>query len=216
MNKKNILASEFFSASRNRHYFADLIRAKNNSRYIQLTRSDKQEDGSYKRSSLIVFENNFSELISLFTSLFQAAAYSERGYQTIEDIARENKMAGGIKAMPEDARPREKLLAHGSESLRDEELLAILLGSGTPGESAVELGGRMVSDLGGNIRLLKDCVFSWLCSYKGMGFAKASAILAAIELGRRIYCPAQPEFKPVYLIRRPWDDGDDLPFVRNN
>jgi len=216
MKKKNILASEFFSAGRNRHYFADVIRSDNNDNYIQLTRSDKQADGSYKRSSLIVFEENFSELITLLTSVFHAAAYAERGYQTVEDIAEENSAVSGIKAMPEEARPREKLLANGSESLRDDELLAILLGSGTPGESAIELAGRMLSDLGGDVKELKQVSLSWLCRYKGMGLAKASAVLAALEVSRRMNKNVQPECKTVYLIRRPWDDADDLPFVRNN
>lgn len=216
MKKKNILASEFFSAGRNRHYFADVIRSDNNDNYIQLTRSDKLADGSYKRSSLIVFEENFSELITLLTSVFHAAAYQERGYQTVQDIAEENRVVSGIKAMPEDARPREKLLANGSESLRDEELLAILLGSGTPGESAIELAGRMLSDLGGDVKELKEVGLAWLCRYKGMGLAKASAVLAALELSRRMNTPVQTEFKTVYMIRRPWDDGDELPFCRQN
>lgn len=67
---KQILASEHFSRS-GRHYFLDFRRAKNASNYIQITRSEQQEDDSYKRWQVIVFENDFEEFISAFASLFQ-------------------------------------------------------------------------------------------------------------------------------------------------
>lgn len=144
MKKKELLASESFSANAKRHYFIDLKRADNNSKYIQLTRSEQQKDGSYKRYCFIVFQDHFEQFISAFASLFQSGAYQERGYQTVIDIADETKEEKGIKAMPEDARPREKLFSKGAGALRNEELLAILLGSGSPGESAIELGKRIL------------------------------------------------------------------------
>lgn len=52
--KRQVLASESFSF-RNRHYFLDFKRAENNSNYIQITRSEQQGDGSYKRWEVIVF-----------------------------------------------------------------------------------------------------------------------------------------------------------------
>jgi len=208
MKKKEILASEFFSASSKRHYFVDLKRADNNSRYIQLTRSEQQEDGSYKRWPFVVFEDHLPDFINAMASLFQAAAFQDQGYQTVQDMAEEFKAAKGIKAMPENTRPREKLFAKGGGKLRTEELLAILLGSGTPGESALELGKRIFDGHGGRAHLLKTCSFSSLCKFKGMGIAKASAVLAAIELARRIYTPA-PEFKTVYLVKKPGDSGDE-------
>jgi len=109
MKKKEILASESFSASAKRHYFIDLKRAENNSKYLQLTRSEQQQDGSYKRWSFVVFEDHLTDFISAFASLFQAAAYQDESYQTVQDIAAEYKAAKGIKAMPEDSRPREKV-----------------------------------------------------------------------------------------------------------
>ncbi|SDD66665.1 UPF0758 domain-containing protein [Pedobacter soli] len=215
MKKKQILASEFFSASSKRHYFVDLKRAENNSMYIQLTRSEQQQDGSFKRWRFIVFENHLPEFINAFASVFQAAAYQDADYQTVKDIAEEYKAAKGIKAMPEDTRPREKLFAKGSQKLRTEELLAILVGSGTPGESAVELGKRIFDGHGGKAHLLKGCNFSSLCRYKGMGVAKASTILAAVELARRLYLPP-PEFKTVYLVKKPDDTGDEPAYFFDN
>lgn len=208
MKKKEILATESFSANSKRHYFLDFKRAENNSKYIQLTRSEQQTDGSYRRYSFVVFEDHLEEFISAFASLFQSAAYQGRGYQTLREVAEDNRWAKGIKAMPEDTRPREKLFAKGADKLNNTELLAILLGSGSPGESALELAVRILDGLGGKIHMLKSSNFSSLCRYKGMGMAKASAVLAAVELARRLYNCPQPEFKTVYLVRRPGDDPD--------
>ena len=211
MKKKELLATESFSASSKRHYFVDLKLADNNSKYIQLTRSEQQKDGSYKRWSFVVFQDHFEQFISAFASLFQAAAFQERGYQTVMDIAGEAKEANGIKAMPEDLRPREKLFARGGSKLSTEELLGILLGSGSPGETAVELGGRILDGYGGMAQMLKKANFSSLCRYKGMGFAKASTIMAAVELARRIYMPA-PELKAVYFIKGSGDSGEQYAY----
>lgn len=208
MNKKEILATESFSAGSKRHYFLDFKRAENNSRYIQLTRSELQTDGSYKRFSFVVFEDHLEDFIAAFASLFQSAAYQGRGYQTLREVAEDNRAAKGIKAMPEDSRPREKLFSQGPNKLNNMELLAILLGSGSPGESALELAGRILEGLGGKIHMFKNSNFSSLCRYKGMGMAKASAVLAAVELARRLYGCPPPEFKTVYLVRKPGDDPD--------
>ncbi|MES2458190.1 MAG: UPF0758 domain-containing protein [Bacteroidota bacterium] len=214
MKKKEILASESFSATDKRHYFLDFKRAENDSRYIQLTRSEQQPDGSYKRWSFVVFENHLEDFISAFASLFQSAAYQGRGYQTLREVAEESRVSKGIKAMPEDTRPREKLFAHGANKINNAELLAILLGSGSPGESAIELAGRILEGMGGKIHMLKSSSYSSLCSFKGMGVAKASSVLAAVELARRLYSCPPPEFKTVYIVRKPGDD-DPLLFKSN-
>lgn len=208
MKKKEILATESFSAGSKRHYFLDFKRAENNSKYIQLTRSEQQEDGSYKRFSFVVFEDYLEDFISAFASLFQSAAYQGRGYQILREVVEDSRIAKGIKAMPEGSRPREKLFAQGTNKLNNAELLAILLGSGSPGESALELASRIIEGLGGKIHMLKNSNFSSLCRFKGMGMAKASAILAAVELSRRLYACPPPEFKTVYLVRKPGDEPD--------
>lgn len=91
----------------------------------------------------------------------------------------------GIKDMPEDMRPREKLLNQGETALNEEELLAIILGMGTARTSALELARQLLSKYGG-LRHLKEASLEELLQEKGIGPAKAVSIKAAIELGRRI------------------------------
>lgn len=84
-----------------------------------------------------------------------------------------------------DDRPREKLLNKGAESLSDAELLAILIGSGSTSESAVELMKRILGDCNNNLNTLGKRSVGELMGYKGIGEAKAITILAAAELGKR-------------------------------
>lgn len=82
-------------------------------------------------------------------------------------------------------RPREKLLQHGVQQLSDAELLAIIIGSGTRELSAVEISRRLLSDAGNNLHELGKQTVSQLTRRKGIGRARAVAILAALELGNR-------------------------------
>ncbi len=84
-----------------------------------------------------------------------------------------------------DDQPREKLRDHGAPTLTDAELLAILVGSGCPGMSAVELMQKILADCGNNLNTLGKMSIRDLCQYKGVGEAKAITILAACELGKR-------------------------------
>jgi DNA repair protein RadC len=83
-----------------------------------------------------------------------------------------------------DDRPRERLAAYGPDALADGELLAILLGSGRPGENVVELAQRVLARMGG-LRELALARESELCRLPGVGPARASMISAALALGRR-------------------------------
>lgn len=86
----------------------------------------------------------------------------------------------------EEDRPREKLEALGPQALSNAELLAILIGSGSPGESAVDLMKRVLDDCNNNLNTLgKKSISDLTTPYKGMGPAKAITILAACELGKR-------------------------------
>ena len=85
----------------------------------------------------------------------------------------------------EDDQPREKLRDKGPQALSNAELLAILIGSGTPGTSAVELMQDVLKDCKNNLNTLGKMSIRDLCSYKGIGEAKAITILAACELGKR-------------------------------
>lgn len=90
-----------------------------------------------------------------------------------------------IKAWAEDDRPREKLLLKGKAALSDAELLAILIGSGTKNESAVDLAKRILTDVNNNLNKLGKLSISGLTKFKGIGLAKAVTIVTALELGRR-------------------------------
>lgn len=90
-----------------------------------------------------------------------------------------------INQWAEDDRPREKLLLKGKNALSDSELLAILIGSGSRNESAVQLCQRILKSVDANLYQLGKLSISQLVQFKGIGEAKAISIIAALELGRR-------------------------------
>jgi len=90
-----------------------------------------------------------------------------------------------IKHWAEDDRPREKLLLKGKSVLSDAELLAILIGSGSRNESAVELSKRILQHFSNNLSTLSKQSVKQLTQFKGIGEAKAISIVAALELGKR-------------------------------
>lgn len=90
-----------------------------------------------------------------------------------------------INQWAKEDRPREKLAASGAEALSNAELLAILIGSGSMKESAVELMKRILSECNNNLNTLGKMSLHELMRYNGIGEAKAITILAACELGKR-------------------------------
>mgnify|MGYP001262190755 CR=1 FL=1 len=107
-----------------------------------------------------------------------------------------NPTPNSIKNWSDDDRPREKMMMKGRHSLSDSELLAILIGSGTPGESAVDLCKKILRDFNNNLHELgKADIKTLVRNYKGIGEAKAITLLAALELGRRRQ-DSDPEIKP--------------------
>ncbi len=95
------------------------------------------------------------------------------------------KKTKGIKNWAESDRPREKLLQKGKSVLTDAELLAIIIGSGTATETAVELSRRILHSVGNNLHALARLNTIELIQFKGIGNAKAISIVASMELGRR-------------------------------
>ncbi len=95
----------------------------------------------------------------------------------------------------EDDQPREKLRDKGPQALSDAELLAILIGSGSPGVSAVDLMQDVLRGCHNNLNTLGKMTIRQLCDYKGIGEAKAITILAACELGKRRQMES-PEERP--------------------
>ncbi|MBC6988133.1 RadC family protein [Hymenobacter sp. BT491] len=90
-----------------------------------------------------------------------------------------------IKSWAEEDRPREKLLQKGRAALSDAELMAILLGSGTAKLSAVDVAKLILAAVDNDLNALAKLSVKELMRHKGIGEAKAIAIVAALELGRR-------------------------------
>ena len=96
----------------------------------------------------------------------------------------ENRLT--IPQWSEDDRPRERMIKHGASALSDSELLAILIRVGRQGRTAVELSRDILDDCHNNLNELAMLSVAELCrKYKGISAAKAVAIMAALELGRR-------------------------------
>ncbi len=106
-----------------------------------------------------------------------------------------------IRDVHEADRPRERLIRQGSQSLSNQELLAILLRTGTKEESVLALSNRVLMNFE-KLHALKHATLEEITSIKGIGDAKAVQLLAAIELGRRL---AQKEIDSRYTIRSPED-----------
>ncbi|WP_085991779.1 RadC family protein [Oceanobacillus senegalensis] len=110
-----------------------------------------------------------------------------------------------IKDVPKEDRPRERLLKYGANHLSNQELFAILLGSGTKDESVMSLSNRILMHFEG-LKLLKDATIEELIAIKGIGTAKGVLLLSAIEIGKRMN-QYRPDEK--YVIRSP-DDGAEF------
>ncbi len=102
--------------------------------------------------------------------------------------------------VPKEYRPREKLLKYGSDFLTDEELLAIILGTGSKGEDVLELSKRILNNIGG-IHGLLSCSVEEFMAIKGVKAAKATQILSACEIYKRLSKPRDKRLK----IRKPSD-----------
>jgi len=102
-----------------------------------------------------------------------------------------------LKDLPEDARPREKLLARGVGALSDAELLALLLRTGLPGKNALQLGQELLETFGGVAGLLHTTADD-LQRIKGLGGpAKRAELVAVLELARRALSEQLKE-KPLF------------------
>src|SRR3954470_51680 len=95
----------------------------------------------------------------------------------------QNKIS--IKSWAGEDRPREKLSGQGRRALTDTELIAILIGSGSRDESAVELSKRILHHYDNDLNKLGKASIAELSKFKGIGEAKAISIIAALEIGRR-------------------------------
>ncbi|NHM30473.1 RadC family protein [Neobacillus terrae] len=106
-----------------------------------------------------------------------------------------------IRDFPQDERPRERFIQHGPSSLSNNELIALLLRTGTKEESVLQLSNRLLTQFEG-LRLLKSATLEEITEIKGIGMAKAIQLLAAVELGRRV---ANLSYNDRFVIRSPED-----------
>ena len=102
-----------------------------------------------------------------------------------------------IKNWSENDQPREKLMLKGKQVLSDAELVAILIGSGSRSESAVQLSQRILASVDNNLNALGKLSIKQLTEFKGIGEAKAISIVAATELGRRRRAEETVELKKI-------------------
>ncbi|MCY9139262.1 RadC family protein [Peribacillus frigoritolerans] len=109
-----------------------------------------------------------------------------------------------IRDYPKEERPRERFLQDGPQSLSNQELLALLLRTGSREESVLQLSCRLINSFKG-LRLLKEASVEELTVIKGIGEAKAIQILASVELGRRIN---NLNDQDRYVIRSPEDGAN--------
>ncbi|GAA3976637.1 UPF0758 domain-containing protein [Mucilaginibacter dorajii] len=180
--KDNIIATEKFY-TKHRNYFFDFRQAKNHKNFINLVCSEKQPDNTYKRACIMIWEDHFEFLIEALSSLFSNAAH-EAGRRGKSVVPLERST--GIKSWDITDRPREKFLAQGRAALSDAELLAMLIGSGTPGVTAVDLAQQILDSVALDMKRLAELPVSALTRFAGMGVAKALSIIAAMELAQRL------------------------------
>lgn len=105
-----------------------------------------------------------------------------------------------IKNLPEQDRPREKMIKQGAAALTDAELLAILLRTGTKEKSALVLARDIVTLNQEKLLFLEQCDVNSFCQIKGIGQTKAVTIVAALELGRRV---SMSEISNLSMIKTP-------------
>jgi DNA repair protein RadC len=109
---------------------------------------------------------------------------------------------GLISALPDADRPRERLWALGPGALTSAELVAVILGTGRGGRSALDVAGCLLEIGDGSLRRLAQRPRAELLHLEGIGPTKAARLLAGFELGTRL---AREERPPVQRIREPED-----------
>ncbi len=137
------------------------------------------------------------------STLKSATTHILTGFNNLEQIKT------SIKQWAEEDRPREKLLLKGKSVLSEAELIGILIGSGTRTLTAVDLAKQILHSVDNNLNALAKLSINDLKKFKGIGEAKAIAIISALELGRRRKETGQPTVikitssKIAYDIMRP-------------
>ncbi len=118
-----------------------------------------------------------------------------------------------VKDLPQDDRPREKILLKGVQNLSDSELISVILRTGTKGISAMQIAREMLTKYG-NLNVIADKTSQELTKIRGIGKDKAAAVLAAFELGRR--AGSQKKWFSAKKITSPGEIAEIfIPLLRN-
>lgn len=190
MNNETI-ATESFTKYKTTYFF-DFKEAVNKCKYIVITCSREKPDGTYEKSAIRIFEENFEFTISALSSLFHHARHHPR-----LKPAPDNQV-NGIKSWEPEYRPREKMLEQGRLAMSNAELLAMLIGSGYPGVTAVDLASAILLSVHHDLQKLAALSTEDLTRFSGIGLAKAMSIQSAMELAVRLAAvPAIPRLKAV-------------------
>lgn len=112
-----------------------------------------------------------------------------------------------IKDLPEEERPREKLYKYGPKSLSNAELLAIIIRTGSPQSTAIELSQKLLAGKEEGIAFLSNANLNDITKINGIGKCKAAQILAAVELGKRVVSGA---YKDKLKVTSPSDVANIL------
>jgi len=102
-----------------------------------------------------------------------------------------------VKELPRSERPRERLVALGAGALSSAELLALLVGAGTTGGSAIQVGQALLAGARGSLRRMAMQPVAALTATTGVGMVRAVTVHAALELGRRLSCEERDDGAPV-------------------
>jgi hypothetical protein len=185
------LATETFSHGR-KHYFIDVKKAVNDSHFVLITSIESfAGDPQHYRRTIQLWEEDLAQFVEALSMVLSRLAYGDlEPVQPKMDVL---KVAKGVKALAEYDRPREKLHALGARALKAEELLAILLCTGTSEVSVLDLCKKITRSLEGDLSALLEMTAEQLCSFPGIGVAKAATLMAALELGRRAFLSQTPE-----------------------
>lgn len=187
---EDVIATESFSHY-GKTYFFDYLRTANGSDYIRIVRSDRQPDDQFEKQAVVIFEENFPLLLEAMSSLFRTAGYQKAAGAGPERRT-EGERTNGIKSWDPECRPREKLLLQGRDAMADAELIAMLIGGGSPRQTAVDLAGQILASVDFSLARLSKLTIEELCRFKGMGHAKSSSIISAMELALRLAEADQP------------------------
>ncbi|MFC0513525.1 UPF0758 domain-containing protein [Mucilaginibacter angelicae] len=185
------LASETFSHGK-KHYFFDIKKAVNNTHFLLITSSEQFGESQYYRRTIQLWEEELGMFVEALSMVLGQLAYGELSPPDVKmELVKDPK---GMKAIAEYERPREKLHALGAGALSNAELLAILLCTGSSELSVLDLCEKIMRSVRNRPEQLLNRTAKDFCKFPGIGVAKAATLMAALELGRRVFIPAERAF----------------------